>query len=207
MLSQRLAAYEVHSAVPEPKSFTTEAPDTNDIQPDVKGFLFEELLMNSRVYGRAANNGDDGFSILSSAGRTASWSMLTGLSLSEMSNIAILALPVYAEDIRNADSYDFGVATIDPSTAVELPEQSPQSRKVTDWWKRFRSEGRIKAKSQTEPHSEVSNEAPIFGIALSVSTRYGNIAISVSNDRGETFICGYIPILVAKCGVFLKEKG
>ena len=47
----------------------------------------------------------------------------------------------------------------------------------------------------------------IFGIPLNVSIKYANVAISLTNDHGESFIYGYVPIVVAKCGVFLKEKG
>ena len=47
----------------------------------------------------------------------------------------------------------------------------------------------------------------IFGIPLNVSIKYANVAISLTNDNGESFIYGYVPIVVAKCGVFLKEKG
>lgn len=47
----------------------------------------------------------------------------------------------------------------------------------------------------------------IFGVPLADSIRYANVAISLSNDQGESFIYGYVPIVVAKCGVFLKEKG
>lgn len=55
----------------------------------------------------------------------------------------------------------------------------------------------------------VAEEAPrgIFGIPLNVSIKYANVAISLTNDHGESFIYGYVPIVVAKCGVFLKEKG
>lgn len=42
---------------------------------------------------------------------------------------------------------------------------------------------------------------------LNVSIKYANVAISLTNDHGESFIYGYVPIVVAKCGVFLKEKG
>lgn len=42
---------------------------------------------------------------------------------------------------------------------------------------------------------------------LNVSIKYANVAISLSNEHGESFIYGYVPIVVAKCGVFLKEKG
>lgn len=47
----------------------------------------------------------------------------------------------------------------------------------------------------------------IFGVPLPQSILYANVAISLSNDQGESFIYGYVPIVVAKCGVFLKEKG
>ena len=47
----------------------------------------------------------------------------------------------------------------------------------------------------------------IFAVPLAESIRYANVAISLSNDQGESFIYGYVPIVVAKCGVFLKEKG
>ena len=42
---------------------------------------------------------------------------------------------------------------------------------------------------------------------LIVSIPYANVAISLYNDNGDSYIYGYVPIVVAKCGVFLKEKG
>ncbi len=47
----------------------------------------------------------------------------------------------------------------------------------------------------------------IFGVPLETSIKYANVAISLQNEHGESFIYGYVPIVVAKCGVFLKEKG
>lgn len=47
----------------------------------------------------------------------------------------------------------------------------------------------------------------IFGIPLEVSIKYANVAISLTNEQGESYVYGYVPIVVAKCGVFLKEKG
>ena len=40
-----------------------------------------------------------------------------------------------------------------------------------------------------------------------MSIKYANVAISLTGDDGKSFIYGYVPIVVAKCGVFLKEKG
>jgi hypothetical protein len=47
----------------------------------------------------------------------------------------------------------------------------------------------------------------IFGVPLQQSVRYANVAISLSDAQGQSYIYGYVPIVVAKCGVFLKEKG
>lgn len=47
----------------------------------------------------------------------------------------------------------------------------------------------------------------IFGVPLHTSIRYANVAISLFNDEGQSYIYGYVPIIVAKIGFFLKEKG
>ncbi|ODA81195.1 hypothetical protein RJ55_04159 [Drechmeria coniospora] len=46
----------------------------------------------------------------------------------------------------------------------------------------------------------------IFGVPLRNSIPYANVAISLVDENGESYIYGYVPIVVAKCGVFLKEK-
>ncbi|KAI0390246.1 RhoGAP-domain-containing protein [Xylariaceae sp. FL0594] len=55
----------------------------------------------------------------------------------------------------------------------------------------------------------VLEESPgpgIFGVPLRQSITYANVAISLVDDNGQSYIYGYVPIVVAKCGVFLKEK-
>jgi hypothetical protein len=47
----------------------------------------------------------------------------------------------------------------------------------------------------------------VYGLPLTISIEHANVAISLVNEKGESYIYGYVPILVAKCGVFLKEKG
>ena len=56
---------------------------------------------------------------------------------------------------------------------------------------------------------DINIETPtgIFGVPLHVSIKYANVAISLTNEQGNSFIYGYVPIVIAKCGVFLKEKG
>lgn len=47
----------------------------------------------------------------------------------------------------------------------------------------------------------------IFGVPLRQSITYANVAISLVDEHGQSYIYGYVPIVVAKCGVFLKERG
>jgi hypothetical protein len=54
---------------------------------------------------------------------------------------------------------------------------------------------------------EESQGPGIFGVPLRQSITYANVAISLVDDNGQSYIYGYVPIVVAKCGVYLKEKG
>lgn len=57
--------------------------------------------------------------------------------------------------------------------------------------------------------TSITEEPPrgIFGVPLDVSIEYANVALSLISDEGDSLITGYVPIIVAKCGVFLKAKG
>ncbi|KAK4938402.1 GTPase activating protein (GAP) for Rho1p [Elasticomyces elasticus] len=87
-----------------------------------------------------------------------------------------------------------------PSPSPATAASPPSKRELTSWWKKFRK--------TTEKTDEQVEHGPqgIFGVPLADSIRYANVAISLQNEHGESFIYGYVPIVVAKCGVFLKEK-
>lgn len=65
----------------------------------------------------------------------------------------------------------------------------------------------------TRMKSKLTNEilesqpTGIFGVPLRQSIAYANVAISLVDAQGQSYIYGYVPIVVAKCGVYLKEKG
>ncbi|EXK27470.1 hypothetical protein FOMG_16019 [Fusarium oxysporum f. sp. melonis 26406] len=87
-----------------------ERPSTSLQRASLFEFEFERDLKSSRVYGQAKRDTMD-FSACSSVARTYAWSSLSGISLSDISNISVLALPLYAEDISNPHHYDFGHRT------------------------------------------------------------------------------------------------
>ncbi|KAG5922514.1 hypothetical protein E4U42_005443 [Claviceps africana] len=88
-----------------------------------------------------------------------------------------------------------------PSPAGATPASPPNKRDLKSWWKGF------KLPSKQHEHAPGTNRAPgIFGIPLRQSITYANVAISLIDENGQSYIYGYVPIVVAKCGVFLKEK-
>ena len=155
------------------------------------GFAFEEELNSSWVYKRTTSKEADTLSIVSAAGRTASWSMISGLSLSYISDLSIIALPVYANDLANREYYKFGdpgdtmlVQRPVPKVRVPVPVSPPSDFQ------------------RTSPTIEESTSRKVFQIELSTSIGYANILIPTSQSQDH-----YIPVIVGKCAEFLIEKG
>ncbi|KAF2706024.1 RhoGAP-domain-containing protein [Pleomassaria siparia CBS 279.74] len=88
----------------------------------------------------------------------------------------------------------------EPQPALPAPASEPASAKrdLASWWKGFKRSNALK--------KEEEKARGIFGVPLITSIPYANVAISLFNETGESYIYGYVPIVVAKCGVFLKEK-
>ncbi|KKZ60859.1 hypothetical protein EMCG_04450 [[Emmonsia] crescens] len=98
-----------------------------------------------------------------------------------------------------APARDLPRATAHQPHAVPHGATSPPSKRdLTSWWKQF-----VRNPKKDE---EPAQQTGIFGVPLNVSIKYANVAISLAGEDGSSFIYGYVPIVVAKCGVFLKEK-
>ncbi|KAJ6257955.1 hypothetical protein Dda_7745 [Drechslerella dactyloides] len=67
--------------------------------------------------------------------------------------------------------------------------------------------GRLRYANASRGRAPLPSEEPgIFGVPLQESIKYAKVAISMNDQNGNSFIYGYIPIVIAKCGVFLKDK-
>ncbi|KAI8953885.1 Rho GTPase activation protein [Xylaria longipes] len=175
---------------------------------DKRGFAFEELLMNSRAYRNVSLDNSDTFSIVSSAGRTGSWSMLSGLSLSETSHIGILAIPIYETDIANREAYDFNPPTIEPSSLIpETGAISKHTNKTSRRWLIGLVRGGRSQQQRVQTDHEAEQPSPVFGVRLRKSFECAKSAISLLDETGTSYIYGYVPTVVSKTGVFIKQKG
>ena len=66
----------------------------------------QETLASSRVYRRACQEVDQ-ISLISGATRATPWSLLSGISLADISAISIVALPIFSSTITNSQHYDY----------------------------------------------------------------------------------------------------
>jgi len=224
-LKQRLVALEAGNGPEEPQDTINtrfhrlsisetdhqgEAPDpiSTNKQPEWQrsphGFAFEEILMSSRAYRVVAKDNSDAFSIVSSAGRTASWSMLSSVSLSEVSHIGIQAIPIYASDITNKEHYDFS-----PSAPHVIQIEIPPSSSLVRPSRRDRLKGLFRGPRPFGPELLPDPEPPlaIFGVALADSINCVKSPTTLQDRDGVRRIYGYVPVVIAKAGAFLKVKG
>ncbi|KAG9239586.1 Rho GTPase activation protein [Amylocarpus encephaloides] len=222
ILAQRLLSIEIGLDIEQPlSSHLPQASEQvpRDIQRTAEGFAFEEVLHNSWVYQRLDRRSDGGaFSVISTAGRTASWTMLSGLSLSDnISIIAFQALPVYAHDLSNSEAYQFGEFN---DSAVDLKHEvlesnelleSPNSRSIRGRLSRLAAgiTARIPRKTSGNlgiPEIAIIPPKKVFGVELEESISFANVAIALIDSEGTSYTYGYVPIVVAKTGVYLKEE-
>lgn len=89
--------------------------------------VFEATLLKTRLYKRALLNNSI-FSLSSSASPTGHWSVLSGISLAEISNLSVLCLPICASQLENPACYGGSLAT----AAVPDPLDQPPNPPLTD---------------------------------------------------------------------------
>ncbi|KAK4200576.1 putative Rho-GTPase-activating protein [Triangularia verruculosa] len=89
-----------------------------------------------------------------------------------------------------------------PAAPTHLPSavSPPSKRDLKSWWKGF------KLPSKHQEANDQARPQGIFGVPLRQSITYANVAISLVDEDGKSYIYGYVPIVVAKCGIFLKER-
>ncbi|KAI5803148.1 Rho GTPase activation protein [Geopyxis carbonaria] len=174
----------------------------SEIQRTQYGFAFEEDLRNSRPYRNPAFS-RSGASLLSTEIRTTGWSILSGLSLSDVSNISILALPIYANEISNSGRYQFGIVSSSALSYVSV--SSSATARSTKLWRRFTVNIPRPFLGSLDPDQDGPQE--IFGVPIDKSIYYASVAITVTDNKGHSWVYGYIPTILAKTGVYLKQNG
>ncbi|KAL4072736.1 Rho GTPase activation protein [Scleroderma yunnanense] len=81
----------------------------------------------------------------------------------------------------------------------------PSKASLLKWWSQFTTAQ--KTKKDPEPHKvPTQDEHPVFGKPLKESLKRASVQISTANANGDLYVWGYIPVVVAKCGLYLKDN-
>src|ERR1700761_2726583 len=107
-----------------------------------------------------------------------------------------------------------------PSGEASAGPDPSARRDLASWWKNFKKGPQRKDEERgeemdlvraygrlTPAGTEPVESQGIFGVPLQTSVRYANVAISLNDASGQSYIYGYDPIVVAKCRGILKEEG
>ncbi len=102
-------------------------------------FEFESDLESSRVYRKALRDTIDGSfrgSMLSTA-----WSIFSDLSMSDISTVSVIALPISAADLTNGQHYNFAAAQANQDSEAAITNMARQeSHDETLVWKGLASQ-------------------------------------------------------------------
>ncbi|KAF8959139.1 Rho GTPase activation protein, partial [Flammula alnicola] len=93
--------------------------------------------------------------------------------------------------------------TLDPHPPPGTTHHPPNQVNLKAWWNQFNFVPKTKKNVIEGPYRE---DHPVFGKMLKESSRYTSVQISTANADGDLYVWGYIPIVVAKCGLYLKEN-
>ncbi|KAI9000460.1 Rho GTPase activation protein [Trametes punicea] len=85
---------------------------------------------------------------------------------------------------------------------------APTKASLKTWWNHFTFAQRVKKEAEDKKGAACGAEGEnhVFGKPLKESLKYASVQISTANANGELYVWGYIPVVVAKCGLYLKEN-
>ncbi|KAH9856669.1 Rho GTPase activation protein [Lenzites betulinus] len=83
---------------------------------------------------------------------------------------------------------------------------APTKASLKAWWNHFTFAQKVRKDAEEKKACGAEGEHNVFGKPLKESLKYASVQISTANANGELYVWGYIPVVVAKCGLYLKEN-
>ncbi|KLO09752.1 Rho GTPase activation protein [Schizopora paradoxa] len=104
------------------------------------------------------------------------------------------------------DTSHFPPAYGQSGTQQPPPTSPPNKANLKAWWKQFTAQRGMKKDIPNYPRKVDTSPHPVFGVPLRESLLYASVQISTANVDGQLYVWGDIPVVVAKCGLYLKEN-
>ncbi|KAG6862502.1 hypothetical protein C0995_000050 [Termitomyces sp. Mi166 len=81
------------------------------------------------------------------------------------------------------------------------PPTSPISKpSLKAWLNNLTFAQRVKKETEWKP----DEDGPVFGVPLKESLKHASVQISTASTNGDLYVWGTVPVVVAKCGLYLK---
>ncbi|CAG8592203.1 11722_t:CDS:2 [Ambispora gerdemannii] len=77
------------------------------------------------------------------------------------------------------------------------------AKNLKHWWKQFTAKN---APVRKGPDGKGKGARAIFGVELADAIEHASVPICMAGPDGRQYVYGYIPTIVAKCGMFLKQE-
>ncbi|WFC99489.1 GTPase activating protein (GAP) for Rho1p [Malassezia yamatoensis] len=83
--------------------------------------------------------------------------------------------------------------------ALRSDDLSAGSTGLRSWWSSF-------ARAPVSREERTAEDGSLFGAPLHQALKQSSVAISLVNENGEQYVWGYVPAIVAKIGLYLKQN-
>jgi hypothetical protein len=130
------------------------------------------------------------------------------LTLGEVSKISVYALPLFAYELSNAQCYEFAPLLLARRTTRPLEAGLPSKRrKLTDSSKKKALPGFL-GYWRTRGNEPLQDIRPlVFRVSLETSISNAHLKEYTTGANGTSKIAVQLPLIVAKCGIVIKNKG
>ncbi|KAG5339820.1 Rho-GTPase-activating protein 5 [Termitomyces sp. T112] len=89
---------------------------------------------------------------------------------------------------------------MDPATLPSTPKPSLKA-----WLNNLSFAQRLKKETEWRP-DDATPDGPVFGVPLKESLKHASVPISTATTKGDLYLWGTVPVVVAKCGNYLKNN-
>ncbi|KAG6853989.1 hypothetical protein C0991_011853 [Blastosporella zonata] len=88
---------------------------------------------------------------------------------------------------------------------MEPNDASAPKPRLKAWINNLNFAQRVKKEAEWKP-DDACPDGPVFGVPLKESLKFASVQISTASAKGDLYVWGTVPVVVAKCGLYLKNN-
>lgn len=93
-----------------------------------------------------------------------------------------------------------------PKESTQMSEREQNTLGLRTWWKGFTQRDTLPTERSFRRAPQTMNTRRVFGVSLPRVLTYAAMQISTSAPDASLYVWGEVPIIVGRCGAYLKNK-